>query len=265
MLASLLLAQPGFAVSAESDLAVKTSSNPRRVPRLTVSECAHDLLTLLRCSTGVNCMRNCFDKLRLTECAAPCMSSARKQLVEAGHRGSSNFLFKKLILMRYCINNQIKMVYNINGLPVCSDAWFVYHGLSADDARVKRVLAKLRRGDNHWVVAKKDKLGRPDDAGQMALVWMQNYIRDYADQMPNKCVFLLDPVTTQDLHSSYASFARLHQQVSKYYVYSLFAWFSDHVHNNVRVTCTYRFASNTHGFHVCGGKGFLSPEFLLKV
>ena len=106
------------------------------------------------------------------------------------------------------------MIYNIRGVHVCADAWFVYHGLSVNDARVKRVLAKIRRGDKEWVsTSKSDKLGRPDTVGKMALNWMRDYIMDCTEHMPTACQFLLDPVTSQDLHASYVNFTRLKELV----------------------------------------------------
>lgn len=215
MLASLLLAEAGFGVSPQHDrdVAVKNKTKLRRTARLTIAECAHDLLTL-RCE-GQDCTRNCFDKLRLMDCAAPSMSSARKQIVEQGHRGSSKFLFDKLRVMRYSINNnKYKMIYNIRGLYVCADTWFLYHGLSVHDSRVKRVLASVRAGDTEWVTTtKSDKLGRPGSTGLAAMNWMRDYILDCTDQMPTECQFLIDPVTTLDLHSTYVNYARLKEIV----------------------------------------------------
>ena len=212
MLASLLQNVSGFAICSEERQYVAEPKQQRRVPKLTVAECAHDLLSL-HCE-GNECDNNCFDKLRLMPLAAPAMSSSRVELVEAGHRGSSKLLFNKLKLMRHYINNKCKLIYNIRGCHVCADTWFTYHGLSSFDSRVKRVLAEVRRGANEWTVQTGKKSGRPDHAGLHAIVWMTNYVLDYGEQMPTKCTFLLDPVTTKELHSAYEGHARLHQQVS---------------------------------------------------
>ena len=72
--------------------------------RLTLQECAMDLLTL-RC----NCEgHNCMDKMRRLDSAAQSMACDRFQLVQCGHRKSSKWLFDRLQTMRVCGSNQTK-------------------------------------------------------------------------------------------------------------------------------------------------------------
>ena len=112
------------------------------------------------------------------------------------------------------IQRRFKVHYNINGCPVCAGAWYTYHGLCKSDARVKRVLASIRGGDNEWEpLSGEKKLGRPDERGMAATTWMRQYIIDYGDQMPTECVFRLDPVTILDLHGQYTRHARVFDKV----------------------------------------------------
>ena len=176
----------------------------RRVPRLTLHECAEDLLTYV-CA----CDENCFDKIRRLSRAAPTMSSVRVSLAEAGHRRSSSILFQMLKAQRFrkaFTNNKFRLSFCIRGVEVCKTAWFWYHDLDEGDSRVKRVLASIRRGDNNWApvsTASDSGSGRKSVAGQEAQVWMREYVVDYSEQIPNRCLFRIEPEEIQDIHKKY--------------------------------------------------------------
>ena len=178
--------------------APKRQCSARRVPRLTVKECSVDLLTS-RC----NCEINCWDKIRKFDSAAFVMADARQQFAQAGQRGSSKLLFNMLLPMRMLVANKILLQYSICGLVVCADAYFGYFGLLYSDSRVKRVLALIRQGCTTWSTNSSHTTGRPNQRGIYATAWMRQHILDHADQMPHKCLFRLDPVMRQDLHTVY--------------------------------------------------------------
>ena len=182
---------------------------PRRVPRLTVSECAVDLLTL-RCD---RCDSNCFDSIKLLPRSADVMASRRVAIVESGQRRSSELLFDMLLPYRIVGKNKMALSYVIEGLHVCGDAWFLFHGLDKKDSRVKRVLSCLRRGDNKWSIkSNKRKRGADDSRGLLASAWMRKYVKDYADKMPTVCLFRIDPVDRKELHHKYERRCTLVQQ-----------------------------------------------------
>ena len=153
----------------------------------------------LRC----DCEVNCFDKIRSLGDAARIMSDARMQFAEAGQRGSSKMLFNMLLPMRMFVCNKIVLAYCICGIAVCADAFFQYFGLLYSDSRVKRVLASIRKGYTTWIKKTSTKTGRPNQRGMYCTAWQRQYILDYADQMPNKCVFRVDPVQLKELHEIY--------------------------------------------------------------
>ena len=165
---------------------VRRHYKSRRLPRLTVDECTHDILSL-QC----NCEKNCFDLIKQLDKASQTMASARIALEEAGHRRSSKLLFDMLLAMRFRIGTTDKFVfqYNIQGCRVCDVSWFLYHGLNKGDDRVKRVMRRLRCGDMRWIPDRKRKVGRSDERGLMATVWLKQYLEDYAEQMPDQCIY----------------------------------------------------------------------------
>ena len=79
--------------------------------------------------------------------------------------------------------------FNIQGCRVCDMSWFLYHGLNKGDNRVKRVMRRLRCGDMRWIPDRKHKVGRPNERGLMTTVWLKQYLLDFAEQMPTRCVF----------------------------------------------------------------------------
>ena len=176
----------------------KRQYTTRRSQRVTVTECCNDLLTL-RC----DCEVNCFNKLKKLDDAAFVMSDARMQLAEAGQRGSSEMLFNMLLPMRMLVVNKISMQYSICGLVVCADTFFQYFGLQYSDSRVKRVLALIRKGCTSWTTDNSKTMGPSNQRAMYASAWMRQHILDHADQMPHKCLFRLDPVKRQDLHTVY--------------------------------------------------------------
>ena len=192
--------------------------------RISVRECALDLLTL-KCS----CDFNCFDKLRNLNLAAETMASARLEYLEAGHRNSSKLLFKRLKRMRFTkvaadSTRSFILHYHVKGTPVCRETWFVYHDLTSQDSRVKRILAMLKRGEQHYVAkatgAKKS--GRPDQRGMTATAWIESYIQDYADQMPTDCLFRLDPVDVKEVHDAYTQYMKTYTTAGSPISYSWF-------------------------------------------
>lgn len=202
-MASLLA---GLGTVDDSHMVTDLSRRPqsRRVPRLTTHECAQDLLTHV-CA----CDENCFDKIRRVSRAAPTMSSVRVSLAEAGHRKSSSMLFQMLKPQRIrksCTNNKFRINFCIRGVTVCKTSWFWYHDLDEGDARVKRVLASIRRGDNNWLsagAASGSGSGRKSIAGQLAQVWMREHVTNYSEQIPNRCLFRVEPLEIMELHERY--------------------------------------------------------------
>ena len=175
---------------------------PRRVPRLTVYECAVDLLTL-KCE-GCNNGINCFNKIKMLADAAECMASARLHIAESGQRRSSEVLFQMLMPMRRVgtKSKKFQLLYTIRGVRICGDTFFKYLGLHLLDARVKKVLAAIRRGETQWVVATACTTAVMRK-GTYVNVWMRKYVIDHADQMPTACVFRIDPVDVKDLFEVY--------------------------------------------------------------
>ena len=85
-------------------------------------------------------------------------------------------------------------------------SWFWYHDMDAGDSRVKRVLALLRRGHQHYVPSSGAKRqGKPNERGHYCSEWIKSYIVDYGDQMPTVCLFRLDPVKLKDVHQEYSN------------------------------------------------------------
>ena len=186
---------------ANPDESQRRTYTPRRLPRVTLNECAVDLLTL-KCEGCKN--RNCFNVLKMLEDAVECMVSARLNIVESGQRRSSEVLFKMLLPMRRVGNKskRFQLLYSISGVRVCGDAFFKYLGLHLSDSRVKKVLAALRRGETHWVVATACTT-TTIRTGTYATEWMRKYVIDYADQMSTACVFRIDSVEVKDLFEVY--------------------------------------------------------------
>ena len=189
------------ATEPAADEAQRRTYTPRRVPRLTVHECAVDLLTLT--CEGCNGM-NCFNKIKMLADAAECMASDRLHIAESGQRRSSQVLFQILLPMRRVGSKSktFQLLYTIRGVRVCGDTFFKYFGLHLSDARVKKVLAAIRRGETQWVVATACTTA-VIRKGTYANEWMRKYVIDYADQMPTACVFRIDPVEVKDLHEIY--------------------------------------------------------------
>ena len=179
-------------------------SKMRRVPRLTVHECAQDLLTYV-----CQCSPNCFDTIRMLPSAARAMSNARISLVQAGHRRSTSLLFKMIHSGRVRLHNKghrFRITFSIRGVEVCKVAWFWYHDLDQRDSRVRRVLASIRRGDNNWVPRRASSgsgSGRKGIAGRAAQEWLKEYVTEFSDQIPNRCVFRVEDVENIELHNNY--------------------------------------------------------------
>lgn len=134
------------------------------------------------------------------------MRSDRLELVQAGHRGSSKLLFNKLKHMRLSGCGRFRYAHVIRGYRCCADAWFKYHDLRKTDSRVKRVMAALNRGENEWVpTSAGTKLGRNDSRGQTLDCWLRDYVQDYAEKNPTKCLCSLEPISVMDLHGMYVS------------------------------------------------------------
>jgi hypothetical protein len=194
---------------------------PRRVPRLSLPECVADLLTYV-CS----CDENCFDTLKLLPSAASTMQSARVTLVEAGQRRSSSLLFQMIKPHRIRIEhtrNRFRINFSVRGVPVCQCVWFWYHDLSQRDARVKRILTSIRRGDNNWVsvrAASGPGSGCKGAAGQAAQVWMREHVTNYSEQIPNRCLFRVEPLEIMELHERYIGEQQLLKALHMYiYIY----------------------------------------------
>ena len=88
-------------------------------------------------------------------------------------------------------------------LVVCADTFFQYFGLQYSDSRVKRVLALIRKGCTSWTTDNSKTMDPSNQRAMYASAWMRQHILDHADQMPHKCLFRLDPVKRQDLHTVY--------------------------------------------------------------
>lgn len=209
MLAALLVDVTSVCVEVPQRESARRPAQ-RRIPRLSRQEVEHDLIT---CECA--CEYNCFNKIKMLPDAVKVMQQSRTTLVQAGHRGSTRLLFQMLKARRVrniganC-SKTFSIHFHIQGVAVCAIAWFLYHDLSERDSRVRRVLASIRRGDENWVVSTGSARSGPDDfAGQAARLWMKEYVVDYCEQIPNRCLFRVEPVHIGDLHDTYVNVQRL--------------------------------------------------------
>ena len=101
------------------------------------------------------------------------------------------------------------------GVPVCASAWFIYHGMHRNDSRVKRVLALVRKGANVYLPTGKSgrKPGRDNSRGVAARAWLVDYVKDYSQHMPHKCLLRCEPVDVKELRQFYVAQSTLLDQV----------------------------------------------------
>ena len=176
----------------------------KRLRRSPVSRDARTVaaeIMVLRC----NCDTPCRHKLQKVRDIALHVVDIRAQLHQCGRIHSSETLFNALLKRRLCPTSPGKkhrVCFVFAGVQICGDAWCALHGLHMSDARVKRLLASLRRGDDKYNTNKDSHQGW---RGEWCRAWCRRFVKQNAEFDPSKMTSSLDPCAAENRHMLYTS------------------------------------------------------------
>ena len=137
------------------------------------------------------------------------IQDARLLLHNLGRARSSEFLFNVLLPRRISpphVGGKYVLSFVFAGVSVCGKVWCELHGLKKNDSRIKRVFAKLRKGDSRWVTERASRSsGGRGWRGSWCRSWCGSHVKKFAEFDPGKQHASLDPEPLEVRHMLYTT------------------------------------------------------------